>query len=257
MRNCLILGSGRSGTSLAAGMLAKSGYFMGRSLSQERESNLITNFEDIEINRLNENLLAQVLPPRLSFLGRSFFRDRPAMWQRWLARVPMGTEIPPLLEAVTQIQELTTHEPYCFKDPRFSYVLPVWKPYLKNIQFICVFRDPVTTTQSILKLVSKASYLHNLSITYEQALEVWTLMYSHILSFLSDSNPKDWLFIHYNQLLTSDGQKQLLDFTETYAIDSTIIDSRFQSSRDTLSELSKKTLKVYKDLLSLTHNFYK
>jgi len=39
MKNCIILGSGRSGTSMVAGTLAKSGYFMGDNLYPARESN--------------------------------------------------------------------------------------------------------------------------------------------------------------------------------------------------------------------------
>ena len=45
-RNCLILGSGRSGTSMAAGILARAGYFMGAELWPADIGNPKGYFED-------------------------------------------------------------------------------------------------------------------------------------------------------------------------------------------------------------------
>jgi len=212
MKNLLILGSGRSGTSMVAGTLAKSGYFMGNRLSEERESNPGGNFEDIEINRINEELLAQVAPKRPNFLGNLLFRDRPVLWQRWLSRIPVGTEIPCPPSISQQIAALTQKSPYCFKDPRFSYTLPVWEPFLQNTVFVCIFREPASTALSMLNLSRKAKYLSNLSITFEQAVEVWYLMYKHILDI--HSHRGNWLFMHYNQALSKDGLAKLAAFTE-------------------------------------------
>ena len=211
MRNVLILGAGRSGTSMVTGTLAKSGYFMGDRLSQERESNPMTNFEDIKINGINEELLAQVVPKRPRFVGKQFFRYRPGPWQRWLSRLPMGTHIPSSPATVEKIKALVKREPYCFKDPRFSYVLPIWRPHLKDTVFICVFRDPASTALSMLRLTQKASYLQNLSLTFQQAIEVWTLMYSHILEVHCKEG--EWLFLHYNQALSPEGLDRLATFT--------------------------------------------
>ncbi|RME58681.1 sulfotransferase family protein, partial [Candidatus Parcubacteria bacterium] len=64
MRNVLILGSGRSGTSMVAGTLAKAGYFMGTQFVPPRESNPKGFFEDHEINDINEAILKKVVPHR-------------------------------------------------------------------------------------------------------------------------------------------------------------------------------------------------
>ncbi len=215
MRNVIVLGSGRSGTSMVAGTLAQSGYFMGRHLSQEVESNPMTNFEDIEVNRINEQLLAKVVPARPKLVGNWLFRHYPVQWQRWLSCVPTGTHIPASPATIEKIKALVQTEPYCFKDPRFSYVLPVWKPFLKDTAFICIFRDPASTALSMLRLAQKASYLQNLSITFQQALNVWTLMYTHILDVHCQEG--DWLFLHYNQALTSEGLDRLEAFTGAVA----------------------------------------
>lgn len=210
MRNCIILGSGRSGTSMVAGALSKAGYFMGESLIPGRVGNPKGFFEDKEVNRINEALLAQVLPARPRLLGRWLFRSRPIDGQRWLAQVPLDTNTPCSQEMARRMHDLTEREPYCFKDPRFSYTLPIWRPLLKDTVYICVFRNPANTVLSILKHCQDAAYLHRLRITFEQALNTWILMYRHILE--RHRREGDWLFFHYDQMFTEEGLARLEDF---------------------------------------------
>jgi hypothetical protein len=212
VHNVIILGSGRSGTSMLAGVLAKAGYFMGDHLYPGRESNPKGFFEDPEINGINEILVAQMVPKRPRLLGKWFFRSRPLEGQRWLARVPVGTRIPSLPIISERIQKATQREPYCFKDPRFSYTLPVWRPFLKNTVFVCVFRDPARTALSILKECRDAEYLHSLSISFRQTLEVWNLMYRHILEVHRHEGA--WLFLHYDQILSGEGLERLEVFVD-------------------------------------------
>ncbi|MCB0197496.1 MAG: hypothetical protein KDJ65_36455 [Anaerolineae bacterium] len=229
-------------------MLAKSGYFMGHNLSQETESNAITNFEDIEVNRINEALLAQAVPKRPRVIGKWVYKERPVQWQRWLARVPLGTEIPAIPSETYKIKKLVGTEPYCFKDPRLSYVLPVWRPLLKdNTVFICVFRDPVTTAQSMLKLSRKASHLQDLKLTFEHAIEVWTLMYQHIIELHRKEG--EWLFLHHQQTLTSEGLERLRCFTGANT-DSSILDSSYYKSLS-INPPSYASQLVYQQLCNL------
>ena len=211
MQNCLILGSGRSGTSMVAGTLAKSGYYMGNNLYPAREGNPKGFFEAPEINSINEDLIGQVVKKRPPlFLAKWFLRDRPRRGQLWLAPIPVSTNIPTPPGVKERIEEAVEKQPYCFKDPRFSYTLPAWRPFLKNVVFICVFRDPATTAASILKECRNADYLHDLKITFEQALNVWTLMYKHILEI--HCHEGDWLFLHYDQVLFGNGLAQIESF---------------------------------------------
>src|ERR1700726_1587163 len=74
MRNCIILGCGRSGTSLASGLLAGSGYFMGDHLYPPSEGNPKGYFEDQDVNAINEDLLEPVIPARpAGRIGRFLF----------------------------------------------------------------------------------------------------------------------------------------------------------------------------------------
>ena len=63
-RSAIVLGAGRSGTSLLAGLFQKSGYFSGNSLLAGSVSNPLGYFEDKEINAINEDLLAGAVPWR-------------------------------------------------------------------------------------------------------------------------------------------------------------------------------------------------
>jgi hypothetical protein len=63
-RNLFILGSGRSGTSMVAGLFRNAGYFMGDKLHEPRHSNPLGFFEDAAVNNINESILAwRVYPP--------------------------------------------------------------------------------------------------------------------------------------------------------------------------------------------------
>jgi hypothetical protein len=207
MRDCVILGAGRSGTSLLAGSLAGAGYYMGDYLYQGNAANPKGFFEDPEINGLNEALLAGVTPRKRGGLFAPWHRHRPGGGQRWLARVAPGTPIRCPRWVARRIAEETARTPFCFKDPRFSYTLPAWRPWLRDTVFVCVFREPDRTAASMVKEAREAPYLRNLEIDVPAALEVWRLMYRHILDI--HRHQDEWLFIHYDQALDGSGLDRL------------------------------------------------
>jgi hypothetical protein len=139
------------------------------------------------------------------------FKQRPRKGQMWLARVPLDTYIPTPPTVRERIQAVVQKQPFCFKDPRFSYTLANWRPFVDDAAFICVFRNPSVTSYSMLKEHESNRFLRDLTFTIEDALEVWTLMYSHILQ--KHSQQGEWLFLHYDQVLTGDGLRKIEAFT--------------------------------------------
>jgi GT2 family glycosyltransferase len=200
MRDCLILGSGRSGTSMVTGTLARAGYFMGDDLYRPRAANPKGFFECAEVNGINEALLAPVVPADQG-LGEN---------QRWLAVLPapIAPVCAPAVEA--RIQRATTKTPFCYKDPRFSYTLPAWRPHLGDAGLVCVFRDPRLTAHSIAKEVRTAAYLDGLPFDEARALALWTATYRTVVHDLRQQG--DWLFLHYDQVLTQAGMGRLGQF---------------------------------------------
>jgi hypothetical protein len=207
MKNCLILGSGRSGTSMLAGMLHQAGYFLGDKLHKPLPSNPRGFFEWQEINSINEEILARYV--RRSFwctvlkavTGRNSVAS-PGKNQRWLAAIPEHVDIKTAgPQEEDRMKKVLQREPFGYKDPRFSYTLPVWEKFMKpDTVLLCVFREPDVTVNSILKECREREYLASLHITGKSAFDVWTSMYAHIL-FRHDRQPGTLLFAHYNQIL--------------------------------------------------------
>jgi hypothetical protein len=202
-RNCIIFGSGRSGTSLAAGLLADAGYFMGEQLYAADDGNPKGYFEDHEVNGINEGLLAQLLPgPKRKVIDQLLCRPRPRQgWTRWLADLPAGTLVKCPPEFARRISALTGRAPFCFKDPRFCYTLSAWRPFISGAVLICVFRDPGATAASIIKQAKRAENLKGLALDHQFALKVWLQMYRNVLQVHYPVGG-DWLFVHYDQLLS-------------------------------------------------------
>lgn len=207
MRNCLILGAGRSGTSMLAGLLHQAGYYMGEKLHQPRDSNPKGFFEWYRINRINEELLAPCcLRSGKARLFRALLRRRtvdcPGRSQGWLLALPPGVEPgPPAPGLAEEMRAALQRRPYAFKDPRFSYTLPAWAPLLAaDTVFLCVFRDPSVTVASMLKECRSQTYLADLFLTRGDAFRVWTAMYRNIVERLLPRF-RNLHFVHYEQVL--------------------------------------------------------
>lgn len=221
MKNCLVFGSGRSGTSMLSGILHQAGYYMGEKLHQPRDSNPKGFFEWYRINRINEEILAahdrRGVKERLiqAFLHKHTVTS-PGRSQRWLMALPAGTEVAaasPGLQA--EMRAVLARVPYAYKDPRFSYTLPAWAPLLEaGIALVCVFRDPAVTGASILKECRSQEYLADLSITRRDAYGVWTAQYGHIVDFLAPRFP-GIMFVHYDQVLDASARPRLQTALQT------------------------------------------
>jgi hypothetical protein len=209
--NLFILGCGRSGTSLVAGLFRNSGFYMGDSFYKVRDSNPLGFFEDRTINSINEEILRPYIPSRYNFSGIEYGTDIPVDGQRWLARIPIRQEITADKLQIDRIREIVLNTPFCFKDPRFCYTLDVWRKEVSDAKFICVFRNPGDVVASILKEIKTVPYLSNFSISVDQVFETWRLMYSRIIDNHSKSG--EWLFLFYNDLFEKHTLEKIEDFT--------------------------------------------
>lgn len=182
---------------------------MGDNLIPARESNPDGVFEDFRVRSINEEVLSTLLPTRRPNIESD--RRIPEKWQRWLARLPVGIDIPSSPQLEASVKQLVSIEPYCFKDPRFSYTLPVWRPHLENCVFACMFRDPASTAASIVRFTKEFELMRGFEIAYDEALQAWTMLNLHILE--QHRHQGDWLFLHLDQLIFEDGLDKLAEFT--------------------------------------------
>lgn len=212
-RNVLIMGSGRSGTSLAAGALATGDYYMGDNLLEADSGNPKGYFEDRRVNNVNEDILDPLVPGQpLGIVGELLFPDRLKYGRRWIAEIPLEAEIPEPDGIEEEIRRLVGRRPFCFKDPRFSYTLPVWRPLLPDeTGFVVVFRDPLVTARSMVKETSRV--YPRLRFDIERGLRVWTCVYRQILDRHVPEGGS-WLFVHYDQFF---GSREALSRLEKFS----------------------------------------
>lgn len=208
MKNVIILGSGRSGTSMVAGSLRRAGYDMGAGLKEGTPSNPLGYFESVEINDINEDLLR---PVAAGLAGRPVDGvPHPVMAkdQHWLACLPRGVNVEPVPGVDARMAAAAARRPFCFKDPRFSYTLPLWRPHLgPDTLFVCVFREPGRTVTSMMKDAAEQEYLRGLGLTPWFAYRVWIHMYDRIVS--EHCRRGRWLFLHYDQVASGEGLRRL------------------------------------------------
>jgi hypothetical protein len=252
-RNCLILGSGRSGTSMAAGILAKAGYFMGADLWPANEGNPKGQFEDREVNQINDELIASVSPKSPPHpLRRILLGETPALGdlQHWIAVLRPGVSIPCPTAMSERIESVTAHQPLCLKDPRFSYTLPAWRSHIGDALLVCVFRDPSVTASSIVRECQTAAYLKNLAIDARWALKVWEAMYRYILD-VHYPQGGDWMFVHYDQLLDRSAGAEL-ERRLGIAIDREFAVAELNRSRPDIA-VPRRMARLYARLCGLAH----
>lgn len=200
IHSCLVLGCGRSGTSMVTGALAGAGYHLAEGLHQARRANPKGFFEAPAINDLNELLLARMLEPDSRFSGG----------QRWLA-VPSEASTPvATADELAAMERLLASKPFCHKDPRFAFTLPAWRQALGDTRFVVVFRDPARTVRSLVEECREAPYLANVEFSEADAYALWEASYNAILE--QSRQGGEWLFMHYDQVLTPAGLDRLSEF---------------------------------------------
>lgn len=255
--NALILGSGRSGTSLLAGLFHEAGYFSGNNLWPATSSNPLGYFEDEEINGINEDLLDKVAPwrPR-GALGviLPILHSRPRWSQRWLATLPEDIVVQSDAGLDKRMRCQTANRPYLFKDPRFVYTLPAWKPHLaRDTRVLCTFREPQRTVNSILKIVRDERYLRDLRITREGALAYWIAIYKSVLA-KHEAFGGDWIFVHYDELKSKRAIPSLEECLDA-RVDMSMIQASLSRS-PAVGPINRAADDIYNQLVELSERKY-
>ena len=198
MRSIFVCGSGRSGTSMLAGLFSECGYFQGEDLYPSREANPKGFFENWQINFLNERIILSSLEakygPDASGMFQTFYRKG----QYWLARLPVDLPCVATTDDKKEISDLVAREPFCYKDPRFCFTLEPWLGAARNALALCVFRHPGVVVASILKELQNAEYLSDLRISISDLYETWRHMYLRMLSMRARGH--EVYFVNYNDL---------------------------------------------------------
>lgn len=240
MKNCLIFGSGRSGTSMLSGILHDAGYYMGENLYHPNEANPKGFFENGTINGINEMILS---------CYQSDERFNRSRFQRWLMVLDSNIKVK-CKDAVVinEIEEETSQPfPFGYKDPRFSYTLPVWLPYLPNdTKLICIFRKPQDTVQSVVKECVTADYLDDLFVNEEYLYSMWENVYKRILNY-EERIQKNIIYIHYNQVFDKEVINKLSNILEV-ELDNSFADIELKRTNVKMEYVPQQCVDIYNEL---------
>lgn len=252
MKNVIILGAARSGTSMLAEVFARSGYFLGPDLLPASEGNPHGYFESREIESINESILGQVIPARPQGRGaglrqKLFYRkipDSPGRWLVHIESVPVWSEIASLRE---RIERLCANEPFCFKDPRFSFTLNYWRRSLPaNTVFLCLYRHPMETVASIEKEFRSQGWDRQVTMERGDFIKLWETCYKAALECAS-SMKQCWCFVHFEQVVSGEAREVIETLVER-KLDWTSVDPKLRRSRGEGRALSSGVDGLYRRL---------
>ncbi|MCD6045837.1 MAG: hypothetical protein K0R48_1000 [Gammaproteobacteria bacterium] len=178
----VVLGSGRSGTSIITKALQTLGCFLGDNLSPADSVNPKGFFEDHQIvYEINEKILAR--------LGYA-----------WHSLTPFDFSLPSLTftDLEDNAQSILTkkfkHTQWCgFKDPRTSRLLPFWQPLFKKMalkdSYIIALRNPLSSVASFEKYDQ---------IKPNKGFLLWLM---HLLPAIENTLGKSTLIVSYEEML--------------------------------------------------------
>ncbi len=253
MRNLLILGTGRSGTSMVAALFRNSGAYLGDNLLPARIGNPFGYYEDPEINRLNSCLIAQII-------GRLWTTRLFPGWVHpihrrsaaaWLAAPWYLPPVTPEPEVRAAMLAKLARQPFCLKDPRFCVTLPTWRPLLPaDTRYLVVFRDPQRTADSILRDAQERED-DPLPVNAHWAAVYWWRSYHRLLHQFAVTG--EWLFVHYDQVLSGAAGPVISRFAETPVDDRQLDPSVSRARPDRLQaprRWVRRCRRLYEELLA-------
>lgn len=218
MKNVIILGCVRSGTSMLTATFRDTEAYFGEDIMPPTISNPYGYYECHKINQLNNQIIKKIIYKKAKFpfgrLSRHFwprvYKDKRCLMlvaPKKVQPVPLSDQI------VGEMRRLVSHSPLCLKDPRFSVTLPFWEPLLpKNTCFLVAFRDPYRTVDSMLRN-AKEIYDPPLPLDEDWGLKLWYRNYRRLLHKLS--NQENWFFVHDELIFSGEALPAIEKFVDT------------------------------------------
>jgi hypothetical protein len=183
VRNVVICGAPRSGTSMLAEVFMRAGYHPGREFIPPSPANPHGFFEDVRVNRLNDDLLAA-----LSTLHHGPRLPRHLWWMESL-------DGPVDAREVAQCRELVPPAPFVMKDPRFVYTGPAWMPAwtaTARPPLVIVLVRPIDEVVRSLASMAARQPAHFAAVSQSsvdsaaRVRSMWEAMYRSVLKWVDD-----------------------------------------------------------------------
>ncbi len=168
--------------------LVDAGFNVGTNLIPGSAANPNGFFEDIEVNRINDAILADVAPVAGAV--------RPPRSLTWLGAFTATTIRPP---SPDRLVGSIPNTPFVLKDPRFSYTYPAWRPLLGEHRVVVMVRPIAEVYESLQAMVDRdAGQFRGLYLTPGVVSQMWTATYDAIetwaderVMYVADSSLRD------------------------------------------------------------------
>jgi hypothetical protein len=214
----VVLGMHKSGTTLVAQALHRSGIHMGE-FREELDYDAGNTYEHHGFQAINRELLAPYLVPPLRHVARRRGRSeldaaghpRNQDSQAWIRRRGMEArmatgEIPSTATDLIESLE-RSHPDWGFKDPRSCLTYPFWRRVLPPHRLVVVFRGLGQVLERY-----RAGFRHPLRTM--RVVQAWTIYNWSILRYVEESEGPV-LMLRYERMMNEpDGLEQLEEFIE-------------------------------------------
>ena len=159
-----------------AQVLVDAGFRIGNDLIAGSESNPRGFFEDVVVNRRNDELLESA-----TTLGGTIRLPR-SLW--WLGAFSPLTDV---TSADGRFLERVPPVPFVMKDPRFSYTYPAWEPLLGRHRVVVMVRPIAEVTASLAAMARRdPAQFAGHSITVDSVARMWFAVYDSIAEWADD-----------------------------------------------------------------------
>lgn len=197
---------------MLAGLFVDAGHHAGRRLIPPTPSNPAGFFEDLDVNRANDDLLASIA--RRSVPGTQA-PPRPLRWlgafDGWIGD-PGGLDLGGLVPA----------SPYVLKDPRFCYTLPAWAEALGDPVVVVIVRHPEEVVASISAMQAREpETFAGFDAGPAHIRAMWVAMYEAVLGWC-DERPGEVVFVACDDVRDGSALGRLQEATGTRLASSTI-----------------------------------
>jgi hypothetical protein len=201
VRDVVVVGAPRSGTSMLAGLFADAGHCAGRRLIPPTPSNPTGFHEDLDVNAANDDLLAELddspwpgtVTPirRLRWIGA---------YDGWVRGSASGDDL----------GALVPERPFVLKDPRFCYTLPAWRDVLSDVLVVVIVRHPTEVVASVRAMAEREpETFEGFDLSDAHLLAMWTAMHHAVLGWCDTAAPGPVTFVECDDVRSGAALPQL------------------------------------------------
>ena len=177
MKNVIILGAGRTGSSFLSGLISHNRFYIQQENISSRYSYPDGDYENPELKELNKKILW----------------DSGYKYHKAMVRKPVDIEA---IKALGQqpndiyhdfMEKCAQNEPWLWKDPRLCFTIYHWDKYIKkdDIAFIRITRDPFLVFKSHSKKGIYSSLKDVVQTCHQENVAVDTYLSDHKIPFLN------------------------------------------------------------------------